>query len=276
MKKIKLDESGELIINFQEGDKHFLFTTITNKDEINFNITKSQAVELANYIIKSLNTLSTKERIDRLNALSIKLKADLDTFKHLPDYSAIVNALSEQPSKQTAEVFIGLPQNELSIFQIEKIQNACGEFMDALGFELETEDEPIYGSFFQRLAFLTKDKKTKEEVSDLYAKGKKALEYKYLNGPTAEATSKLSSAAAELISSVRDIDEVVLRLGSILLVKTIRNGQQQLIVETVSHELADSFDNNPNLLKNPSAIYEYIIGERNKQGDIDEGENLLV
>jgi hypothetical protein len=265
---------NNLEITYDQEKESFLLLITTDDKTVPFTLSDQQALLLADYLQSHLIYKTTRERIEVLKNLRLQLQHEnlSDTDIAIPMHSSS----SQVNVKRTAEVFIGLPQEEIDIFTIEKFQNACGEFMEALGFELKTEDEPIYGSFFQRLQFLSKSKRTNEEIDDIYQKGKRALEYKYLNVPAADATSQLSQAASQLISAVKDIDEAVVRLGSILLVKTSKEGKSQIIIETVSHELASSFDNNPNLLKNPNAVYELLVGERKKQNNVDEGEGSLV
>ena len=57
-------------------------------------------------------------------------------------------------------------------------------------------------------------------------KAQLGLELQYIDGPEAEATSKISSAAAELIKSLEHVDSAVLRISSILVVKCDYGGSK--------------------------------------------------
>ncbi|UOQ52889.1 hypothetical protein [Hymenobacter cellulosivorans] len=131
---------------------------------------------------------------------------------------------TEESSKQQISVDINIPQEYIDTVFLEEILSSTERFMDACGFEYKAEEKPVYGSFFQRLFFWTKSPKTQQEVQEVYAKGKAALEANYLGKPVAEATSQLSTAAAQLIAACQNVDEIVLRTGAIILVKTKKPG----------------------------------------------------
>jgi hypothetical protein len=162
------------------------------------------------------------------------------------------------------------------LFIIENIQNACGDFMEAVGYELEVKNEPVFGSFFQRIKFKLKHPKTQEEIEDLYNKGKQALEAKYLNLPTAEATEKIANAASKIIDSIADIDEAAIRLGAIIIVKINKNGRSIIVSETVSPSLASTLDNMPNILSNPRAVYELLSVDKIKGNLFETDEDVKI
>jgi hypothetical protein len=174
-----------------------------------------------------------------------------------------------------AEVFIALPQHEIDLFSVERIQNATGDFMEAMGFELEVQDEPVFGSFYQRLKYLLNGE-VKTEAAEIYKKGKTALELQFVSVPSAEATNKLSEAAASLITSLNGIDEAAIRLGAILLVKVSKDGVSMILAETVSPELALLLDKNPQLLKNPSVVFDLISTIRVSEKPIEEGTTEVI
>ncbi len=179
---------------------------------------------------------------------------------------------------QPAIVFVSIPAAVIDIFDVEELVNACGDFMEEIGFEMETKDEPVYGSFFQHFLFKSKKRKTKEEIKDLYKKGKEALESQFINLPAAEVTEKLATAAGALIQAIDKQDEAVLRMGAILIVKVQQNNKSVIVAETVSPEITRVLDNNPSLLKHPQAVYELIIGIKGghvKKQDWDD-EQVVV
>ncbi|MGV3459654.1 MAG: hypothetical protein ACO1N9_04275 [Flavobacterium sp.] len=178
--------------------------------------------------------------------------------------------------KLNANVYIALPQKEISLFAIEQVQNACGEFMEALGYELKQKSEPILGSFYQKLKFFLKNPKTEIEILHAYENAKRALEIKYLNLPNSESTEKLANAAANLINALSAVDEGVLRLGNLLVVKTVRNGQTCVLSETLSPELCMLFDKNPQLLNNPNNIHQMLSDLSNNKDYFREGDLTTI
>ncbi|NMH26494.1 hypothetical protein [Flavobacterium silvaticum] len=160
---------------------------------------------------------------------------------------------------QSTDVYIALPQKKISLQTIEGIQNACGDLMDALGFELEQKEEPVIGSFFQRLKFLFTSPKTKREAQDIYDKGKFALELAYLNMPNAEITEKLALASSNMMAQLEHVDEGVIRLGAIILVKYKTDvGNSRIIINTLSPQLTALFDSSPQLMNDPTTVFKMI------------------
>ena len=176
----------------------------------------------------------------------------------------------------TSDVLISLPQDNLNLFDIERIQNACGDFMEALGYELEIKNEPVFGSFFQKIKFKLKQPKTQAEIDDLYNKGKQALEAKYLNLPTAEATEKIVNSASKIIESLATIDEAAIRLGAIIIVKIKKDGKTIIVSETVSPALASSLDNMPNILSNPDIVYDLLKVDKMENDLFKSDEDVKV
>jgi hypothetical protein len=124
--------------------------------------------------------------------------------------------------------------------------------------------------------YKSKDKKTKGEVKDVYFKGKKAFETKLIDVPTAEASAKLTTAAAEVIKSLEKTDEAVLKFGALLVVKIQKEGKTLIMAETVSPAISSILDNNPNILKFPNALYELMIGDKKQPEKLHDGEMTTV
>lgn len=160
-----------------------------------------------------------------------------------------------------AIVIINLPQEDIDISTIKRIRSATNDFMEALGFELEAQDEPVFGSFFQRLRFLWKGE-IKQEANEIYSKGKVALEAQFIDLPSAEVTNKLANAAAALITAVAPLSDAAIRCGSLLIVKVTKDGIPKVVIETVSPELTALLNKNPALLQNPSIVFDLISGIR--------------
>lgn len=176
---------------------------------------------------------------------------------------------AHKQAETEAPVFISLPQKEIDLLTIERLQTATGDFMEAMGFEMKAQSEPVLGSFFQKLVFFLEGK-GKDEAVDIYKKGKDALEMQYIDGPSAEATSKLATAAAALITALGPVDEGALRLGGILVVKVTQNGLSRIMAETVSHEVIKLLDSNPVLLENPQALFAMLTALKGTSKQLNE------
>ncbi len=89
-------------------------------------------------------------------------------------------------------------------------------FMEALGFSLKSENEPIFESWLKRLRFLSSKALTLEDVDRLFEKGKQALELKHVDAPIADNTLKLTEAATNLLNLMKETDSSFLRLGGLV------------------------------------------------------------
>ena len=187
----------------------------------------------------------------------------------------IINAYEfsyDLPDNYAEPVFIFLPKKEINIFEAEKLTNYCGDFMEALDFELETENEPIIGSYIQKLWFKIRKgtKVSKDQVMQDFAKGKKALELKYVELPTAEQTEKLANSAAKIVELLDKQEEGIVRLGAIIVLKKQVDGKPKIIVQQLNFDLISLFDKTPQLLLNLQTAYEVLTGDVKGAKRLDE------
>jgi hypothetical protein len=155
----------------------------------------------------------------------------------------------------------------------EKITNACGEFMEALGFEYESEEEPIFNSFWQKLKFGFSRHVSVQELDGFFSKGKKALELKHVELPTAEQTEKLAGSAQKIASTLEKYEEGVVRLGCLLVLKITIKGEAKLIIQQLNFKQVKYFEANPAVLKNLKTVYLVLNGEIDIKKLADESED---
>lgn len=167
-------------------------------------------------------------------------------------------SLKGSDESELATVYIAIPQKEIDLFVVEQIQNACGDFMGVMGFKLKEEEEPVYGSFFQKILFKLKNSKTKEELNEVYTKGKEALETIYLDKPNAQVTQIYSDAASNLLKSIEPVDEACILIGELFVIKVVIDGRTIVIVRNRCRKLEAILQSNPVLLHNPRAMYELV------------------
>jgi len=169
-------------------------------------------------------------------------------------------------------VSINIPQKNTPIELTEKITNACGDFMEALGYVYTTEDEPVYGSFFKKLKFLLKKKISDGELEELFDKGKLALELKHVALPSAEATEKLASAAEKLHNSLQHVDSGVIQLGILLIVKVTIKGKPTIITRTITRKTIKLLEDKPFLMKMPLKIFDHLTNDESDSNTHIENE----
>jgi hypothetical protein len=203
---------------------------------------------------------------------------DVDYYKaFVKDMISVAHHINKSSSMPPtdAEVLIYVADPEVDHLNAEAITNSAGEFMEALGYELKSEDEPVYGSWWKRIQFVLNKQVSVDELDRAISKGKKALELKHVELPTAEQTEKLASASKSIIESLEGFNEAVVRLGAILVLKRTVNGEPKLIVQQLSSELITLLDKKPQLLKSPQTIYELITGDVQGEDDADDSTTMV-
>lgn len=201
---------------------------------------------------------------------------DLIAKKRTVEIETFVEKINPPQQKPQADVIIFVSDHYISLSETESITNACGDFMEALGFELETEDEPVFGSFFKKLKYIFSSTIGDEDLVKLYERGKKALELKHIELPTAEQTEKLATAAEKLVKSLDGVEEGVIRCGGLIVVKKNIDGKSKLIIQQLSTELIILLDKKPQLLFNVNTIYELLTGDVKNNIDDSDTETVLI
>jgi hypothetical protein len=225
--------------------------------------------ELLLNLIQELHTLANKNNNDYFNYCVGSWHFLINSLSKEGDFAT---ATLELKFKPTSELIIYIPETP-TLYDQENIVNACGEFMEALGFEMKTEDEPVYNSFWQKIKFIFKKNVTEQDVQNLFDKGKKALELKHVELPTAEQTEKLANATEKILHSIEKFDNCTIRLGSLLIVKRMVGPEPILKIHQLTLEEIKYIEENNSILKqsDPIASLTQLInaGERGYVVGID-------
>ena len=190
-------------------------------------------------------------------AIEKEVQGNVENYEHGETALSEVNIQMVLDTMFLVPLDVNLPQKEIPLLVRERIQNAAGAFMEALGYELEAEDEPFFGSFFQTLWYKLKSSVTPEKAAQLADDGMEALRAQ-LNKTSAETTAALAGAAAELIMSLEHVDEAAIRLGTILVVKVTESGVPRVIVTEISMSLRHKLQEHPQFLRDPKAVMRFI------------------
>ena len=175
-------------------------------------------------------------------------------------------------TSEWASLEVSIADKEIPLLVQERILNAAGSLMEAMGYKLEAEEEPQYGSFFQQLRYKLSQWITPEDASKLREEAKEALDAK-INKISIETTATLSVASAELIKSLEKVDNAAIRLGTIIVVKTTIDGTSTVRVENVSMALGHKLRDEPAFLENPVAVSHYLDQEKRVLAKIAEPED---
>lgn len=183
-------------------------------------------------------------------------KANLNKVKNL-------ELIQKQINKNNKHLYIAIP-NKVSLADAENITNAAIKLMIAIGYELKQVNGPIIGSFFKELWFLIKKSITPKKIEKNLEKAKDALEATYFDKPMAEAQGAISSSTAELIKSIEHVDEVVIRLDRLILVKALIEGKSVLLTTTITVEFGRLLNHNPKILNHPKEVYYFLTNNSDK------------
>ncbi len=132
-------------------------------------------------------------------------------------------------------------------------------------------------NLWKRLGFLLTGSVSESQVEKLARLGKEAFEkaqsgaeLEYLDKRESEHASNLAAAASQVILSLKDEPEAVLRLGQLLILKVTTNGKSRIIAETVSTDIRRILDQNPKLLNSPPELLRLIQAIHDKKPAANE------
>lgn len=185
-----------------------------------------------------------------------------DAYTTPPEFSFSDGSASDAgPAGPEAEVrvIIYLPNADFSedLVAIEALRNSVDDFMEAFGFELEPEADPItrFGSWYGEVYYRTKKVLTAVGVRKIFERMKDALLGVAVDKANAEILERRASATAKLLAQIEKFDEAVLRLGGVLIVKATVNGKTRLVIETISQSLSRQLENDPLLMQRPRDLF---------------------
>lgn len=196
-----------------------------------------------------------QELIENVHELKNSLKI---ANKELHHY-LIFQSLGEEANNISLDRFIPVrvylsddKQND-----IENITNAVDKLLDAFGFQFSDDFPAEKGSWWKKWFAKSKDVITQPEVADRLEKIERAIDVKGLHKPQAEVDKAQAEAIAVLTASIKEIPNVAIQAGSILLVKvTDGNGDPSLQVRSLSTKELIYLENNQHLLCKPETVMQ--------------------
>lgn len=86
-------------------------------------------------------------------------------------------------------------------------------------------------------------------------------------------TQQVSYSVENIINSLENVNNAVLRVGKVVVVKiTDNNGDVSVIANTVSKKLKNRLDEDPNFLKDPQAVATFL----QRSNDDNQTSNFIV
>lgn len=147
----------------------------------------------------------------------------------------------------------------------DRLLNAVGAFMEAMGLELKQDEEPIHGSWLKNLKFKFWESATSEDAKRAYQEGADAIRSRIEGSTAPEQSAKLASATADLVASVEAVPSVAIRLGNIVLIKQTIDGEVSLWVETVSPAIMRQLERQPLAMRHPESALRFIKEQRDAE-----------
>ena len=236
---IKQDETGQrLIAKINDDGSAF------SQDEIYSDFTKLYRKFTIKH--KDLGDFFIRETKDILTQLC-------DDFER-----TLRESQNQKPITEQAEGHIYIDTENIQL--AEAVFDAYASFAEALGFTITDEGTFEKGSWIKKGIKMVQDFFKKEEVQEIYKKGKRSLELAHIEKVQAEIDGLKVGAAAQLLASVKDTTNVALKLGSIVLIKAITNGEERTLIFDLTDEQRQNLEKNGFLLNQPHELLKHLNG----------------
>lgn len=136
---------------------------------------------------------------------------------------------------------------------------AIQDLVRVIGLKKISEEPEKKGSWIKQLLLRTKSAMTSAQVEELLQKAQKAVSNELL--VQSEIDKNTSEAMHNIIKSLENIDSAVIRIGSLLIVKTKdeKSGNVNVISKMLSVEEIDILNKTPSLLHKPKEIIKFLV-----------------
>lgn len=149
--------------------------------------------------------------------------------------------------------------------ELNNLTRSLIKLLESVGLDQAIEFEPESGSWWKRFFAKSKEALTSKQVTDRTKKAERAVELQYLDKPQAEANKAQASGAAQLITSLGDVDSAAIQAGSLLLVKTCTpDGKKHIVSRTLSPTEVSTLEANQHYLAEPTTVLKK-LKESNSQ-----------
>jgi hypothetical protein len=130
---------------------------------------------------------------------------------------------------------------------------------ESAGLEMALEGEPKISSWWGRFKVRAKEASKKDSVVQRVAKIEYAIEVVGLRQPMAVENSKQAEAVSALVASLEKIDNAVMMVGSVVMIKyTDECGHHHLFTKTLSVAEVRAFEENQHLLASPHDALQHL------------------
>jgi hypothetical protein len=215
------------------------------------------------------NKISLAAIEDKLEVLRVELNFKFaELSKETTDSKEVIDLLQKEVHENTYFNQANIPTNQLSNHQIipvrlylgsergkELVEEGIRAFLNATGIQIIDEFEGEKGSWLRNWYARTFSKQTREELELELLKAKKAIELKTLGLPQSQVDSNNANAIATLLETIKDQNEAVLLVGSLLIIKYCEpSGNSKVFTKVLSQEEIIFLEMNQNLIQEPKEI----------------------
>jgi hypothetical protein len=135
---------------------------------------------------------------------------------------------------------------------VQAVSSALKTTLEALAFEISDEFPAQRGSFFQKWFGKTKEAVMLPEVQKRLEKLEKAAELKIIAQPQADVDKTLAESVKVLFDACPKGEEVAMQVGSVLLIRYLKDGKMRNEVKTLSASEMIYLEKHQDILSTPS------------------------
>jgi len=140
------------------------------------------------------------------------------------------------------------------------------ELFETFGFEISDEGKIKQGSWFkEKVVYKIRNVFRSKEAKELFDKTKRAIELQQIEKHQAEVNRNNFEAVAAFLNSVKEIPNVAVVMGSLIIAKATINNVPQLAIQNLTTEQVILIEKNPELKNNPIELLRIINNGGNKK-----------
>ncbi len=246
-----------LIVSYNNVERKIIFGFVnemaqTGKSLDYYVLDSFEATELVNQVI------AIKELFDSMPANMDEIDEDFYVRPKRIKLPASEKELAKEYLNELATMAVSLPLHKEDHDFQEKVINTCRAFIEALGYDHEFQEEYLDIAPFARFNFKRANKASEEEITVVFEQAKKSLENRLLPKPAKEPSSKITDAAIQLTEMIKDVEELVIRFASLVIIKSKYDNKQYATVQELAPHQVNIIDRYPKLMKHPSAILDLL------------------
>ncbi|HEX3006479.1 MAG TPA: DUF3276 family protein [Bacteroidales bacterium] len=161
-------------------------------------------------------------------------------------------------SQNTHQAFVSINTGK----RINEITDNVSLLMKCLGFERQPEQVTFSAPSIRTFNLTLDSEKTKEEINDIYENANSALNRALTDRQTIPESDEVAVAAANLIVSLLKVEEALITLGKIFIVKGANAEKSCIVAERCTPRLMFHLKRYPAMLANIGLMFDLMLEEQ--------------